>query len=75
MLKLVKSFIKKCLLQKMYDLIHKYNNFFQYNYLVTSLERLWNHPLSKRATDFIMKYRKALTHHSQEITVPPVSYI
>lgn len=72
---MLKSFIKRCLLQETYDLIHKGNNFFQYNYLVTSLERLCNHPLSRHATDYIMKYRKVLIRHSQEITVPPVSYI
>lgn len=46
----------------------------EYNYLVTSLERLCNHPLSRHATDYIMKYRKVLIRHSQEITVPPLEH-
>ncbi|GAB1863079.1 28S ribosomal protein S9, mitochondrial [Camponotus japonicus] len=46
----------------------------EYNYLITSLERLCNHPLSRHATDYIMKYRKVLIRHSQEITVPPLEH-
>ncbi|EFN87809.1 28S ribosomal protein S9, mitochondrial [Harpegnathos saltator] len=44
-----------------------------YNYLITSLDRLSNHPLSKRAQDFIMKYRKSLISHT-DIVIPPLEY-
>ncbi|XP_029167086.1 28S ribosomal protein S9, mitochondrial [Nylanderia fulva] len=46
----------------------------EYNYFITSLERLCEHPLSKRETDFIMKYRKILISHSNEITIPPLEH-
>ncbi|CAL1674335.1 unnamed protein product [Lasius platythorax] len=46
----------------------------EYDYLITSLERLCDHPLSKRVTDLIMKYRKVLVSHSSEITMPPLEH-
>ncbi|XP_014475046.1 PREDICTED: 28S ribosomal protein S9, mitochondrial [Dinoponera quadriceps] len=46
----------------------------EYYYLITSLERLCNHPLSKRAQDFIMKYRKKLVSHISEIVIPSLEH-
>ncbi|XP_072749819.1 small ribosomal subunit protein uS9m-like [Anoplolepis gracilipes] len=46
----------------------------EYDYLITSLERLCDHPLSKRATDLIMKYRKKLISLSNETTIPPLEH-
>ncbi|XP_050461590.1 28S ribosomal protein S9, mitochondrial-like isoform X2 [Cataglyphis hispanica] len=63
---LSKKDIQQQLLENVIDL--------EYTYLITSLERLCDHPLSKRATDFIMKYRKILVSHSNEITVPPLEH-
>ncbi|KAH0956525.1 hypothetical protein HN011_002321 [Eciton burchellii] len=49
---LTKEAIEKDLLENINDR--------EFTYLITSLERLCDHPLSKRETDFIMKYRKPL---------------
>lgn len=46
----------------------------EYDYLITSLERLCDHPLSKRAMNFIMKFRKELIKHINEIVIPPLEY-
>ncbi|KAL0099032.1 hypothetical protein PUN28_020227 [Cardiocondyla obscurior] len=46
----------------------------EYNYFITSLQRLCDHPLSKHATDLIMKYRKILTIDSDQMIIPPLEY-
>lgn len=46
----------------------------EYNYLITSLERLCDHPLSRRVTDFITKYRKTLSTHFSEMVIPPLEH-
>ncbi|XP_018362470.1 PREDICTED: 28S ribosomal protein S9, mitochondrial [Trachymyrmex cornetzi] len=49
--------------------LERLNNF-EYNYLITSLERLCDHPLSRRATDFILKYCRTRNTHFKEIVLP-----
>ncbi|XP_039310180.1 28S ribosomal protein S9, mitochondrial isoform X3 [Solenopsis invicta] len=63
---LLKHEIEKQVLENISD--------FEYNYLITSLERLCDHPLSRRATDFIIKYRKTVSTHSTEVVVPPLEH-
>lgn len=63
---LLKHEIEKLLLENVTD--------FEYNYLITSLERLCDHPLSRRATDLITKYRKTLAFHSIDIVIPPLEH-
>lgn len=61
---------------KIYDLILSSTtviNLFQYQYLITSLDRLCDHPLSSHVKDFILKYRKTLVVHTNELIIPPVS--
>lgn len=46
----------------------------EYNYLITSLERLCDHPLSKRVTDFILKFHKALVSHTKKVSILPLEH-
>ncbi|XP_011870547.1 PREDICTED: 28S ribosomal protein S9, mitochondrial [Vollenhovia emeryi] len=63
---LLKHEIEEQLLESIFD--------FEYDYLITSLERLCDHPLSSRAKDFILKYRRKLATHSTEIVIPPLEH-
>lgn len=63
---LLKHEIEKQLLETIND--------FEYDYLITSLERLCDHPLSRRVTDFITKYRKTLSTFSDEVVIPPLEH-
>ncbi|XP_018393196.1 PREDICTED: 28S ribosomal protein S9, mitochondrial [Cyphomyrmex costatus] len=63
---LSKNEIEKQLLENIND--------FEYNYLITSLEQLCDHPLSRCVTDFILKYRKTLNAYSKDIIVLPLEH-
>ncbi|KAL6257895.1 hypothetical protein P5V15_011494 [Pogonomyrmex californicus] len=49
-------------------------NDYEYNYLITSLERLCDHPLSRHATDFIIKHRKMLSTYNTEVVIPSLAH-
>ncbi|KAG5317048.1 RT09 protein, partial [Acromyrmex heyeri] len=63
---LSKNDIEKLFLERIND--------FEYNYLITSLERLCDHPLSRRATDFILKYRRLCHTSFKEIAILPLEH-
>ncbi|CAK9820069.1 hypothetical protein ANTPLA_LOCUS10484 [Anthophora plagiata] len=46
----------------------------QYEYFITSMERIVNHPISKNVESFIMEYRKILTNIIQHIQTEELEY-
>lgn len=44
---------------------------YEYDYMITALERLAKHPYSARAKDIFMKYRKPMVSVTSQIEVPP----
>ncbi|EZA55978.1 hypothetical protein DMN91_003212 [Ooceraea biroi] len=54
--------------------IHETINDSEYNYFITSLERMCEHPLSNRENDFIRKYCKQRITYSSEVEVQPLEH-
>lgn len=46
----------------------------KYRSLIEALDRLVSHPYSRRAQDFIMKFRKEVKEVSSQMEIPPLMY-
>ncbi|RWS02439.1 arrestin: lateral eye-like protein, partial [Dinothrombium tinctorium] len=46
----------------------------EYDYAISSLETIANHPYSANAKNFLMKYRKELVSVTSQMEVPPLTY-
>ncbi|XP_071863512.1 small ribosomal subunit protein uS9m-like isoform X3 [Bombus fervidus] len=63
---LQKKNLEKILLEELLDK--------EYDYFIKSMQRLVDHPVSKHAESFIMKYRRKLPNINEDMKIPQLKY-